>query len=106
MEMRDSVSKKRSLTLLDAAFGRLERFAASRRGSSPRYISKEEISAIAEAGGMLIRAAKESPFPYVQEWLTARKDQWTLWQKQMKKEATRLGVMGGGSGWLDVSSYF
>jgi len=106
MEMRDSISRKRALTLLDAAFGLLERFGNSRRQSNARYVSKAEINAIAEAGGMLIRTAKESPFPYVQDWLASRKEAWTLWQKQMKKEMQKLGISSSSSGWLDVGSYF
>jgi hypothetical protein len=56
IEMRDSLSKSRAVKLLDAFFAALERFTASRRAKNPQYISKEEIHAIAEAGGVLIRS--------------------------------------------------
>jgi len=91
IEMRDSLSKRRAVSILNSMFKALERFTVACKGSNPRFVSKEEVSAIAEAGGMIMRTAKASPFPYVQQWLTNHKEAWATWQRQIKREMLRLG---------------
>merc|ERR1712070_490640 len=106
-----SLSKRRVMLILSTTLAALQRFAASRapagNQNQPRWISKEEIIVIAEAGGTLLRSAKESPFPYVQEWVTAHQEEWTAWQKQIKCEMQKIGASStasGSSSWLDLQS--
>ena len=103
VEMRDSLSKRRAISIFNSMFQALERFAVQCKASNKRYVSKEEMSAIAEAGGILMRTAKASPFPYVKEWLANQKDAWASWQRTIKKEVQRLGGTAGS--WTDLGLF-